>query len=190
MNNKKLSKLVKISVLSAIAFILFFVQFPIPILFPGFLKIDLSDIPALLGSFALGPIAGVVIELVKNLLNLVFEGSDSGGVGELANFIVGSAFVFTAGALYRIKKSRKDAFISIIAGILVMTLIASLANYYVLIPMYMKVMTANGVDASKLIPDLSKYVAYTIMPFNLIKGSIVGIITFISYKKLSPILHK
>lgn len=196
MKKRTLSTLIKVSVLSAMAFILMFLEFPLPI-FPSFLKLDFSDIPALLGAFAMGPFAGIIIELLKNLLIIVIKGSQSGFIGELANFVVGSALVGTAGIFYKHSKTRKNALISIAAGVLVMSAVASVANYYVFLPLYETVlnfpiaaMVQEGAKIFKGITDLNSFVAYSILPFNLLKGVLVAIITFLAYKKLSPILHK
>jgi riboflavin transporter FmnP len=196
MKKRTLSTLIKVSVLSAMAFILMFLEFPLPI-FPSFLKIDFSDIPALLGAFAMGPIAGVGIELLKNLLYLVIKGTQTGFIGEFANFIVGAALVGTAGSLYRHSKTRKNALISMIVGVLVMSVVASVANYYVFLPLYETVlhfpisaMVEEGAKIFTGITDLNSFVAYSILPFNLFKGILIAIITFLAYKRLSPILHK
>lgn len=196
MKNKNLSVLIKIAVLSAMALILMLFDFPLPI-FPDFLKIDLSDLPALLGSFAMGPIAGVLIELVKNLLNLVIRGTKTAGVGELANFIVGAVFVFTAGAIYKNQKNRTGAVIGLVAGTFAMAVIASIANYTFLIPLYAKAFHAPieafvqmGTKINSSITGLGTLVAYSIFPFNILKGVIVGLVTFVAYKRVSPILHR
>ncbi|MDF2675393.1 MAG: transporter component [Clostridiales bacterium] len=196
MKKRTLSTLIKVSVLSAMAFILMFLEFPLPI-FPSFLKLDFSDIPALLGAFAMGPIAGILIEFLKNLLNIVVQGSQTGFIGELANFVVGAAFVGTAGSMYRHSKTRKNALISMIAGVLVMSTIASLTNYFIFLPLYETVlhfpisaMVEAGAKIFKGITDFNSFVAYSILPFNLFKGALVAIITFLAYKRLSPILHK
>jgi riboflavin transporter len=193
--NKNLSKLIKISLLSAMALILMFFEFPVP-LFPEFLKIDLSDIPALLGAFALGPIAGVAIELIKNVLHLII-GTKTAGVGELANFIVGAAFVFASGLIYQKQKSRKTALVGLGVGTLVMAVVASVFNYYVLLPLYETVLhfpvSAVVAMTSKVngaVIDVKTLIVYSILPFNLIKGVVVSIIAIIMYKKVSPILHK
>ncbi len=196
MKNKKLSVIIKISILSAMAFILYLFEFPLPI-FPGFLKIDISDLPAMLGGFALGPIAGIIIQLLKNVLHILIRGSSTAGIGELANFIVGAAMVAASAALYKNNKSKKNAAISLTAGVLVMTLVASVANYYVFLPLYesalhfpIEAMVSEGAKVSGLVKDFNSFVVYSILPFNLLKGLIVAVITFLSYKKLSPILHK
>jgi riboflavin transporter FmnP len=197
MKRKNLSNLIKIAVLSGMAFVIMaFLEFPLPI-FPDFLKIDLSDIPALLGAFAMGPVAGIIIELVKNILHILLKGTTTAGIGELANFVVGSALVFTAGSLYKHNKNRKNAVISLIAGVGVMSLVAVVSNYYVFLPLYEKAlhfpiagMVAAGAKIFKGIKDFNTFIAYSIIPFNLVKGIITALITIIIYKKLSPILHK
>ncbi|EYE89577.1 membrane protein [Fervidicella metallireducens AeB] len=195
MKNKKLVKLIKVGVLASMAFILMFFELPLPI-FPSFLKLDVSDVPALLGAFAMGPLAGVLIELIKNVLHFTVKPGML-GIGELANFIVGSAMVVTAGSLYRHQKSKKNALISLLAGVLVMALVASVGNYYLFLPLYEKFlgfpisavvqMTAKVNSAVK---DPYTLIAYSIMPFNLLKGTVISLIVFLMYKKVSPILHK
>lgn len=196
MRKRTLSTLIKVSVLSAMAFILMYLDFPLPF-FPSFLKLDFSDVPALLGAFAMGPVAGIIIELIKNLLIIVIKGSQTALIGELANFIVGGALVGTAGVLYKHSKTRKNALISIAAGVIAMAVVASVANYYVFLPLYetalnfpIAAMVEAGAKIFKGITDLNTFVAFSILPFNLFKGVLVAIITFLAYKKLSPILHK
>ena len=108
------------AILSVIAFVLAFLEIPVPVIAPSFVKLDLSDFPALIGAFAFGPMVGVVIELIKNGLQLF--SSSTGGVGELANFFIGSSFVFTAGLIYKLNKTKKTAWLSCIARSLVMAL--------------------------------------------------------------------
>ncbi|HCO73413.1 MAG TPA: hemolysin [Clostridium sp.] len=120
--SKNVNRLVKISLLVAIAFILMLFEFPIPG-FPPFLKLDLSDLPALIGGFALGPVAGVIIEGGKVILNLVFHGTYTGGVGEFANFLIGGSFVFVASYVYHKNKTKKSAIIGLILGTIIMTIV-------------------------------------------------------------------
>lgn len=196
MTNKKLSTLVKISILSAMGLILMFIlEFPLPV-FPDFLKFDFSEVPVLLGTFALGPVAGVIIEFIKNLIHMFLKPSTM-GIGELANFIVGSSMVVAAGLLYKRGKTRKSALLGLGAGILVMTVVAAVTNYFVLLPLYESVLgfkISMIVDmSSKVNPsikDINTLIIYSIVPFNLLKGAIVSLITFLMYKKVSPILHK
>jgi len=188
-----LNSLVKISLLGAMAFILMLFEFPIPG-FPPFLKLDFSDLPALIGAFALGPVSGIIIELIKNILNFLIHGSTTGGIGEIANFLVGGVFVYVASLIYHKDKTRKNAIIGLIVGTISMTVIAGVFNYYVLLPLYAKlfggaenVIAASG---SKNITSFMSLIVIGITPFNIIKGVVVSIITFASYKKVSPLIHK
>jgi riboflavin transporter FmnP len=164
---------------------------------PGFLKMDLSEIPALLGAFALGPVAGILIEFMKNVLFIAIRGSNSMMVGEIANFMVGSIFVYISGIVYVKNKSRKNAIIGMILGTIAMTVFMSIANYYVMIPFYAKLYGMNldsivsmGTALNSNITDFKSLIAYSIVPFNLFKGAVVTLITVLLYKRVSPILHK
>lgn len=196
--NKKfnLNKQIKITLLAAMAFILMYFDFPLP-LFPGFLKIDLSDLPALIGAFALGPVEGIVIELLKNILHVLFKGTQTALVGEMANFIVGSVLVFISGYIYKRNKSRKGAIVGLISGVLVMTTVASLINYFVLIPTYAKVfklpldaIVGMGTKINGNITDLRSLVIWSVVPFNLLKGIMVSLVTLGVYKNVSLLIHK
>jgi riboflavin transporter FmnP len=189
--------MVKISVLGVISFILMFFEIPMPWLAPTFMKIDISDLPSLIGSFAIGPMAGVIIQLLKNVLNVLIEGSTTGGIGELANFVVGSAFAYTAGFVYYKKKTFKRAIIGLILGTIVMTVVITLANYFVMFPLYAKLMGQDlqvfidmGTAINKNITDLRSLMIISVVPFNLLKGIMVTVITMLVYKRVSPILHK
>lgn len=185
--------LVRISVLGAIGMVLMF--FDISTWFaPPFLKIDISDLPALIGSFAMGPMAGVLVQFVKNILSLMIEGSGTGGVGELSNFIVGSVLVYSAGYIYYKKKTFKRAVIGLVVGVLSMTLLASLSNYFIVFPLYGKIMPmdkiiemASGIN--RYVVDYKTMILYAVVPFNILKGTIVSLITLLIYKRVSPILH-
>ncbi|WP_069650335.1 ECF transporter S component [Caloranaerobacter ferrireducens] len=188
--------LTKISVLSVLAFLIMYIEVPLWFT-PEFLKIDLSDIPALIGAFALGPMAGVIIEFVKNILHLVIKGTVTMGVGELANFLVGSVLVYTASYIYLKKKTFKNAVLGMVIGTVMMTLVASLSNYYFLIPFYAKLFGAPidafvemGAKVNKFVADYKTFILFAIVPFNLLKGIIVSLATIVLYKKISPILHK
>lgn len=188
--NKKLNanKIVKISLLVAISFVLMQFEIMLPI-FPDFLKIDVSDIPALIAAFSFGPIAAVVVELVKNLLNLMV--TTSAGVGELANFLVGAVFVFTAGVLYKKDTSKKGVIKSLLISTVVMALFATIFNYFILLPLYEKVLgfpiSAMIAAGQKIIPIINSYfafVALSIFPFNLLKGVVVALVTGLIYDKI------
>ena len=187
------SKMVKTSVLSVIAFVLMLIEFPVP-LFPAFLKIDLSDLPALIGGFALGPAVGVSVELIKNFLHFITKTSTA-GVGELANFIVGTALVLPASLIYKRKKSKSQALVALLAGTLSMAVAGGLANYFILLPFYAKVMPLQVIidmsrAANAAITDMKTLILYAIVPFNLIKGAFISLVTLLIYKRLSVILHK
>lgn len=188
--------LTKTAVLSVLAFLIMFIEVPLWFA-PPFLKIDFSDIPALIGSFALGPMTGVVIELLKNILNLALEGTATAGVGELANFIVGSLFVFTAGIIYEKGKSFKSAVVGLLAGTIVMTIVAGIANYFFLLPFYSKLyglpissFVEMGSALNGFVKDVETLVIFAITPFNIVKGILISAITIPLYKRISPLLHK
>ena len=176
--NNKTNKLIKISLLSAIALILMYFDFPVIPIFP-WLKIDLSDIPSLLGTFGFGPLAGVIIELMKNLLYFFIKGSSVAGI--MANFIVGSALVLPAGLIYHRKKSKKSAVLGMIAGLLVMEVAGILANVYILLPLYGMQMSSE---------ELVKYVTVGLLPFNGIKALMVNVLTYFLYKRVSVSIFK
>jgi riboflavin transporter FmnP len=185
--------LVKIAMLSAVSFVLMLLSFPIAVVFPAFLKLDLSDLPALLGGFALGPAAGILIELIKNILNILIKGTDTGGVGELSNFIVGCCFVIPASLIYLYRKTQKRAVFGLLAGTAVMTIGACFSNYYLIIPLYQKFMPLEQIIASspiKAVNDMTTFILYAIVPFNLFKGIVISVATMLIYKKMSPILHR
>ena len=195
MRNKNLSSLIKTSLLGVIAFLIMYFEFILPML-PDFLKLDFSDIVALIGSFSLGPVYGVLIELIKNILHGLFKGGTA-FVGELANFLVGSCYVFTAGLVYKKNKNKKGALTSLIAGSLVMIIVAGVVNAFVLIPLYAKVLGFNldaiigmAAKVNPGIKDLSTYIFFAVLPFNIIKAAAHSIITLGIYKKISPILKK
>jgi riboflavin transporter FmnP len=180
------------AMLAAVSAVLMFIEFPIPI-FPSFLKFDFSDLPALIGAFSFGPIAGLAIELIKNLFHLLR--TQTGGVGELANFIVGCALVLPAAIVYRKWKTRRGAVIGIVAGIVVMAIAAAFANYYITLPFFTSFMPIDAIIemCAKLIPAVdSKFdvVLLSIVPFNLMKGVVICLITFLLYKHLSRLIHK
>ena len=188
---EKTSILVKTAILGAISFILMAMDFPIP-LFPAFLKLDFSEIPALVGAFAMGPAAGVAIELIKNVLHLVTK-TQTGGVGELGNFIVGASLVWTAGMVYRKHKTKKHAIIGCILGTAVMTSAAFFFNLFVLIPFYANVMPIDAIIAmgsviTDKIHDIPSLVLYGVTPFNIFKGLLISLITMLIYKRIKPLL--
>ena len=174
------NRFIKLSLLSAIAVILMYIDFPVIPIFP-WLKIDLSDVPALMGAFAFGPLAGVIIELMKNLLILIVKGTGTGFVGELANFLVGVALVWPAALVYKKNKTKKTAILGMALGVLCIEVVGILANVYLLLPAY-------GMAMSKA--ELMQYVTVGLIPFNGIKSILVCGITYSLYKKVSVSIFK
>lgn len=188
-------KLVQIAMLAAVATVLMLFDFPIPFLAPPFYKLDFSEVPVLIGSFAMGPLAGACIELIKILINLVINGTDTMFVGEFANLIVGCAFVVPAGYIYKMHKSRKQALAGMAAGTVCMTIAAVFLNAYLLLPAYgkafgmsMDVIIGAGAAVNSAIDSLFKFCLLAVAPFNLVKGILVSVFTFLLYKHISRLL--
>lgn len=186
--------IVKVSLLSAAAFVLMLFEFPLPFIAPPFYEFDFSEVPVLLGAFALGPVAGLYIEFVKVLLNLL-NGTITAGVGEFANFLIGIAFVVPAGIIYKKKKSKKTALLGMVVGGAIMVMLGAVINAFVLIPAYgnalqmpMEAFVGMGSEIHPSIDSLWKLVLLCVVPFNAIKVIIVSLITNFIYKPLRPIL--
>lgn len=178
------------AMLSGVAFLLAFLEFSVP-LSPSFAKMDLSDLPALLAAFAYGPISGVLVELVKNLLQLLT--TSTGGVGELANFLMGCALVVPAGLAYRRHKTRRRAIWGCAAGSLTMGVTAAVVNYFVLLPLFSVFMPLDQVIAAfgEIFPFIQTKLDVCLLnalPVNLLKGALISMITMLLYKPLSPVL--
>lgn len=179
-SNKNVNKMIKISLLVAIAVVLMYFDFPVIPLFP-WLKIDLSEVPALMGGFAYGPVAGGGIVILKVLLRFLIKGTQTGFIGELANIIVGLALVVPAAWIYNRKKSKKTAIIGMIVGGLVMEVLGIVANVYFLLPAY-------GMQMNPA--ELIQYITVGLLPFNGIKALMVALITYFLYKKVSVAIFK
>ena len=182
--------LVGTGMLSGLAFVLQYLEFPIPIM-PGFIKFDFSDLPALIGAFAYGPLAGVIVEFIKNLLHCTVTQSFT--VGELSNFILGAVFTATAGLIYKKNKSKKGAIIGALVGSVVMGIISFPSNLIIVYPAYTKFMPMEAIIGaySELLPSVGKlWQALLIfnVPFTIVKGLISTLITVLVYKRLSPVL--
>lgn len=179
------------AMLSAVAFVLMFLEFPIPQLMPDFIKMDFSELPALIGAFSMGPVCGVLVCLIKNLLHLTV--SSTGGIGELSNFLLGAAFVLPAGLLYKHKKSRKNALIGSLVGAVVMAVFSVFSNYFLAYPFYYNFMSKEMILATyqKILPSVENILQCLVcfnMPFTFVKGMISVGITFAIYKHISPLL--
>ena len=184
------------AMLSAVAFILMFIEFPVPMLIPAFIKMDFSDLPALLGAFALGPVYGVIISFMKNLLHIVIKGTSTACVGELSNFILGAIFSAVAGYLYKHHKSRKTAIIGAVAGAVAMGVLSVPSNYFVVYPAYVQFyhMPLEAILGmyQAILPSADSLIKCLILfnlPFTLVKGLLDAVLCMLIYKPLSPILH-
>ena len=185
-----------IAIFSAMAGVLMLLE--IPLFFaPSFYKIDLSEVPVLICTFYLGPVAGVLTEFFKVLIKLMLKGTSTAFVGDFANFAVGCAFVLPASIVYHAKATRKTALIGLCLGTLVMTVFGSAFNALYLIPkfaqlfhMELEKIVAMGTSVNKSITSVYTLVLYAVVPFNLVKGVIVSVLTFLLYKRISPLMHK
>ncbi len=194
-NNKfNIRMLVSVAVCSAVAFILMLLEFGLPIL-PSFIKFDFSDLPALICAFTFGPVAGVFVELMKNLLHLFT--TTTMGVGELSNFLLGCALVVPAGIIYKHSKSRKTAFIGMLAGTICFSLVGILSNYFIVFPFYtsimnipMEVIVEMGRKVSPVLDNEFKLILLSVTPYNFCKGVIISLLTFILYKRLRPLMKQ
>lgn len=182
------------AILSVMATIL--MLFDIPLWFaPSFYQVDFSEVPVLVGAFALGPVAGIIIELLKVLINLVTSGTDTAMVGETANFIVGCALVVPSALIYHHKKTRKSAILGMIVGTVIFVAAGCLLNAYVLLPTYAKIygmpldaLIGMGTAVNPSINGMMTFVLFAVAPFNLIKGAAVSIATILLYKYVSPLI--
>ncbi len=167
----------KVGVLSALALIIYYLEFPVLPAFP-WLMVDFGEVPVLLGGFALGPLAGILIEFIKNVLHFILKTS-AGGVGELANFLLGLSFALPAFLLYRKRKNRVRVIIGMLIGLVVACVMAGVLNYYVFIPLYMPTME-----------DVWGYIIAGAVPVTAIKYVLNGVVVFLIYPYLSKLLHR
>ena len=192
--HNRIRELTVTAMLCAVATILMFLDFSLPMVIPSFVKMDVSELPALLASFSLGPVYGIAVCLVKNLFNVIFHGT-TGGIGELCNFLIGASFVGTAGVIYRFHKTRKGAVIAALVGAVVMAAVSVPVNYFLSYPVYAAMF--GGIDAiiaayQELRPGTNGLMECLLvfnMPFTLVKGLINAALCFLIFKPLSPILH-
>lgn len=199
-NTKKTHRLAVAAIMAAIAAVLQFIEISIPIM-PSFVKLDLSDLPALLGAYALGPWWGLLIQLVKNLLHLPF--GSSAGVGEACNFVLGGVFVVAAGLFYHRRKTRGTALLGSIVGALAMAIVSLPLNYFIVYPAYVAILHFPEeaiIAAYEAIlgsvahiptgnPLLNCLLIFNVT-FTLVKGLLNVLIGQLIYKPLSPLLHK
>ena len=190
----RIRSIVKIGALGALGFLLMeLFQIPMPFA-PAFMKVDFGDVPGLIGGFAMGPVAGFLIQLVKNILKLFT--SETVGVGELSNLIVGSTFVLVSSIIYRRSHNKKGAIVGLIVGSLAMSCIAVLSNTFFIFPAYaaaikldLDVLATQIGAANGLVSNYMTLMLFSVFPFNLVKTLLESVVTLLLYKRISPILH-
>lgn len=193
MVKKNVRKIAASAIFGALGFILMLLEFPISFIIPPFIKMDFSEIPAIIMSFAFGPAWGVLVCLIKNLLHLFV--TTSAGVGELSNFILGAIFVYTAGFCYKKNKTRKGALIGALLGALTMAVISIFTNYFFVYPAFsviygLPMPAILGMYKAILLSTKNLFHALVVfnLPFNFVKGILDAAFCFLVYKKISPIL--
>lgn len=187
----KLRQLTVTAVMGALSAVLMFIQIPVPMFMPSFIKFDFSVLPALIASFAIGPLSGVGAALIKNLINLL--STSTGGVGELSDFILSCMFVVPAGLIYKAKKSRKTAIIGSVSGAAIMALMSIVTNYFITYPIYTKFMPMETILGMyrALNPNVETLLDALIwfnVPFTFAKGMCSAVVVIAVYKYISPIL--
>lgn len=187
-------KVAMIGLFSALAVILHVMDFPVPFA-PPFYKLDFSEIPAFLGTFAFGPVAGVMIEFCKILLKLLVKGTSTAFVGDLANFVIGCSFILPASLIYLFKKTKSRAIVGCVSGTLIMTVFGTAFNAIYLLPAFSKLygmpldsIIAMGAEINGGVTGLVSFVCLCVAPMNLLKGTVASLVTMLIYKPLSPIL--
>ncbi len=180
----------------AISFVLMFLELSLPIA-PAFIKLDFSDIPSLILAFSFGPLAGILTEFIKNALHLFI--TSTAGIGELSNFLLGCAFVLPAGWIYKKHRTRAGALIGMLTGVIAFSFLGIFSNLFIMFPFYTRVMgipmEAIIAMCQKILPyvdNQAKVILLSVTPFNLLKGTLVSLVTFLLYKRISPLLksHK
>ena len=189
----KTHKIAVTAILSAVATVLMFISFPIPFLIPPFVKMDFSELPALLAAFSMGPLSGVMVCLVKNLINLLF--TTTSGVGELCNFLLGVCFVIPAGWIYKVRRTRSGALLASGVGAVAMAVLSVPVNYFISYPFYTSFMPLDTIIGmyQELLPSVDGLLGCLLifnMPFTLLMGVLDVALAFLIYKPLSPLLHK
>ncbi len=182
--------IVMTGVLSAVATVLMMLSFSVPFM-PSFIKMDFSELPALIASFSMGPISGVMVCLIKNLINLPM--TTTGGVGELSNFLLGVCLVLPAGLVYRFRKNRRAAFFAALAGSVIMGVASLPLNYFLTYPIYAKILPIEAIVGmyQAIFPKVDGLFSCLLIfnvPYTFFKGLIDTLLTFVLYKRISPLI--
>lgn len=178
----------------ALAGVLMVFEIPLPFIAPSFYGLDLSEVPILVGTFALGPVAGAVMEVVKILVKLVIKPTSTGFVGEFANLMIGCSLIIPAGVIYRLKKTKKGAITGMAVGTAVMAVVGVVLNALVMIPFYANFMPLDtiikaGAAINPAISNVWTFAIICVGPFNIVKGVVVSMITALVYKRISVVIH-
>lgn len=189
--------LVLMGLMGAISVVIMLFEIPLPFIAPSFYELDFSEVPVLIGTFALGPIAGVIIELLKILLHLLIRGTSTAGVGELGNFLIGCALCLPAGMIYKYNRTKKGAIIGMVVGTIFMAVVGCFINAYILLPFYaeafmggMEPIIAAGAAVRGSVDSVFTFVVLLVAPFNIIKGIFVSLLTFLLYKRIGRLIKK
>ena len=190
-SKNRTKQLVYVSLFSAIGFLLMFIEFSVPIV-PSFLKVDISELPALLMTFMYGPVSGIIVCLLKNVIHLII--TSTGGVGELSNFLLGAIFCFAAGMIYKHNRTKMGAIIGMLIGAFVMAEVCFFTNLYIMYPFYYNIIPKEAIlgMCQAIIPSIDSIELSLIVfnvPFTFAKGILCSIITFLAYKKLKKALR-
>lgn len=179
-------KYVIIGMLSSLAYVLTLLKFPLPT-FPPFLKLDFSDLPALIAALILGPVAGILVELIKNIIDYLTTIGETGiPVGHFANFIAGISFILPTYFIYNRLKSKKGMALGLAISIITMSIALSIFNYFVLLPVYMTLMGWDPMTSA----EMRQYVVSLILPFNLIKGVIISALFMLVFSRMNVWINK
>lgn len=191
----KTKKMVLTAVLGAISGILMLLEFPLPFI-PPFVKMDFSELPVILGGFIMGPVNGALIAVIKIVLNFLFNGTSTAGVGEIANLIYSLGYMLPSVLIYHKLRSKKGAVVSLVIGTVITSVLAVIINIFVTFPLYGKLM---GIDIPTIVAmcqavnpyvkDMVSLMIFSMLPFNLFKYGVTSIITFVLYKKLSSVIR-
>lgn len=189
-------KMTVIAMLSAISAVLMVLEIQLPFS-PSFIKFDFSDLPVMLGGVLLGPLAGIIIACMKILLNFILNGTTTMFVGELSNLVLTLAFVLPASCIYRKERTRDNAIIGLIVSVIFTSLLSIISNIYFIFPLYGKMFGMSMSDivnmvivTNPLVKDIPTMIIFSLLPFNILKYTVISIITMMSYKKLSYLFKK
>lgn len=198
MNQDKLlttKNMAVIGIFGALSGLLMLLEIPLLFVAPDFYKLDLSEVPVMITTFALGPVAGILTELIKLLVKFLIKGSSTGGVGELANFLIGCAILIPAGLMYQAKKTKKTAICGLVLGTVCMAAAGVVLNALILLPFYGNLMPMERIIAAgaKIFPQVNSvwsFALWCVAPFNLIKGIVISILTLLLYKHISRVIKE